>query len=109
MSFNQFLIGCSLAFGCLSCADFQERELIKRELSGPLIKLEDIQHGQSFLYIKDNKTHDTVRYALRVTKFLRENNIHEGDSIAKESESYVIWFYKKKEGKYQKAVRLYYN
>lgn len=97
-----------MVVGLTACSDFQEREYIKRELSGPLIKLQDIQHGQFYLYIADYKTKDTVRYALRISKFLRENNIQKGDSISKEAESHTTWFYKKEKGSYVRHASLYY-
>ena len=94
---------------CWGCADFQEREFLRRELSGPIVKLEDITHGKFYFYIKDYKTKDTVRYALRsMSKFLKDNNIREGDSLSKEANSRLIWFYKKIDGEYKRKVQLSY-
>lgn len=60
-----------------------------------MIKLEDIHHGQFDVTIIDNKTKDTVRYALRISKFIKQNDIQIGDSISKEADSRIIWFYRK--------------
>jgi hypothetical protein len=54
-----FVLGSAI----VACSDFQERDLIKRQLSGRLIKLRDITHGKFYLYIKSNETSDTLRYA----------------------------------------------
>src|SRR5882762_3408584 len=99
-------LSCLISYA--SCMDFQARELIKRELSGPLVKLEKDTHGISVIYVRDNKTEDTVDYALSITKFIEENNILVGDSISKEAGSHTIWFYKKKDGQFQKSAELYY-
>jgi hypothetical protein len=91
-----------------SCLPSKEKDFIKRELSGPLVKLEDIHHDQFYLYIRDNKTHNVVRYALYISKFIRENNIQVGDSISKEAGDHTIWFYKKKDGIFSRSANLYY-
>ncbi len=101
------LLFCLL--GAVNCSDFQEREFIKRELSGPLIKLENIHRGQYYIYVADSKTRDTVRYALRITSFVEQHDIQVGDSLSKVAGGHTIWFYKKKNGKYEKAAQLHYD
>lgn len=93
---------------CSSCIDFQEHEFIKKDLSGRLIKLEDITHGRFYIYVKENETGDTLRYALRLSKFLREHDVQVGDSISKIANSNLVWFYKKRNGKFFRTERLDY-
>jgi hypothetical protein len=85
----------------------QNDDLIKRELNGILISSKDITHGIYSLVIKQHMTGEEIKYDLSVSKFFRDNNIHEGDSISKTADSHVISFFKKKEKTYYKCCELY--
>lgn len=104
----QIILFTCLAFILTSCLDFQARELINRELRGPLIKVEDVTDGFYDLYIKDARTKDTVHYTLSISIFVEENKIQKGDSLSKYAGSHSIFFHRKRNGKYLEPVELYY-
>jgi hypothetical protein len=90
--------------------DAQKREddLIKREISGVLIKVKDLNRGSYSILIKENKTGTELEYDLHMSRFIKENNIQVNDSISKEGGSHTLNFFKKKNGIYEKCCDLYY-
>jgi hypothetical protein len=82
---------------------------MKRELSGVLVAVKDVHRGTSALTIKEHRTGELFEYDLEVSKFLRENDIGERDSISKDANSGKIIFYKVNErGVYAKCCELQY-
>lgn len=88
--------------------DSQAADFLKREINGVLIKIEDITHGEYTLTIRQNETNEILEYYLYISKFVRDNNIQELDSISKPANAHTIDFYKKRDGKYYKCCELYY-
>jgi len=58
------------------------------------------------MYVKENETGDTLRFALRLSYFLREHDVQVGDSISKIANSNIVWFYRKRNGEFLKTERL---
>jgi hypothetical protein len=86
----------------------QENDLIKREISGILVTVKDLQHGDYTIRIKQHNTGKEMEYYLQISRFIKENNIQVNDSISKEANSHTLNFYRKKDGIYEKYCDLYY-
>ena len=86
----------------------QTDDLIKREISGVLIEIENATHGIYGFKIRQHTSGKELNYYLHASKFVRENSIQKGDSIAKESNSNTISFFKKANGSFQKCCELEY-
>src|SRR5687767_8415090 len=78
----------------------QEDDLIKREISGILITVKDLQRGNYILRIKQHETGEELEYHLQISRFMKENNIQVNDSISKDANSHTLNFFKKKHGIY---------
>lgn len=106
----QFLSGVyfiSITSAC-TVAD-SEREFIKSELHGTLIKVQDEKRDVYTLFIKNDTSSKVLEYSLFIGNFVEENDIKENDSVSKGANSHSILFYKKKNGKYQEPIELYYE
>lgn len=105
--FNLFL-SSMLILGSCTIAD-SERKFIESELHGTLTKVQNEQRDVYTLYVKNHNSAKVFEYSLFIGNFVEENNIKEKDSISKEKNSHSIFFYRRKDGKYQDPVVLYYN
>jgi signal transduction histidine kinase len=86
----------------------KELDLIDRELSGVLIEVKDLQRGNYSLTIKQYKTNEIFEYDLQISKFIKEYSIKVNDSISKMAGGHEFYFYRKRNGLYEKIGELYY-
>lgn len=84
-------------------------DLMKRELNGILVEVEDLRRGSYRLKIKQHQTNKILEYTLHADNFVNENNIKVTDSISKTANNNTIIFYKKYEnGVYNRCCELVY-
>lgn len=83
---------------------FKELKAVK--IDGRILKIEDKNKGSAKLTIKSHPSGDTVTYPFRNRYFFSENNITAGDSLSKELNIAVIYFYRRNFSGFEKPIKL---
>ena len=111
MKFTKFLEPLLLLFlGYLFCMAMYQgtrkhnnmvTELTKRQIAGAIISVKYAPKGTLYLHIDDRISKAKLEYYLSRDSFFRDNLLQAGDSIYKDTNSDLMFFYKKNKQEYE--------
>lgn len=78
-------------------------EIYRKSLSGKIIRSAESTRSYQYFDVKNNATGEVDSLYLHASYFFNENKMQINDSVSKTSNSKILTFYKKIDGKYVKC------